>query len=307
MSAQRDIFEILARQSDLREFTVDQWTEMIDMLNSLSMWEMLRALADLPPAKRDEVASQAKSILDVKRGWKSANDRIQWAAQLVKSRTFTAPPPGIFDPANQPAEERDARAFVAELVAGRVSAVTPGMVKGMFPSTPVDNIVRNLPFVIRALRAANLTDRPMLNMALSTIRAETGSFQPIPEGQSHFNTRTTPFDLYENRADLGNTQPGDGPLFKGRGFVQLTGRANYQNIGNQIGVDLINDPDLADDPETAGTILAQFLVNHGATIRAALRNTDLATARRAVNGGSNGLTDFMDAYRKGDKILPYSF
>jgi predicted chitinase len=48
-------------------------------------------------------------------------------------------------------------------------------------------------------------------------------------------------------------------------------------------------------------------VNHGATIRAALRNTDLATARRAVNGGSNGLTDFMDAYRKGDKILPYSF
>ena len=184
------------------------------------------------------------------------------------------------------------------------SAVTPTIVSKMFPGTNVGNITRNLPFVLDGLREKALTDKQMLNMALSTIRAETAGFVPISEGQSHFNTSVSPFDLYNGREDLGNTQPGDGPRFRGRGYVQLTGRSNYKQIGDQIGSDLIGNPELANDPTIAGKILAQFLKNHETRIRSALGADDLASARKAVNGGTHGLADFVGSYKTGEGVLP---
>jgi hypothetical protein len=180
---------------------------------------------------------------------------------------------------------------------------TPELVATMFPATPRANIAANLPFVLDGLRAKGLADLEMGLMALATIRAETEGFVPISEGRSQFNTRVTPFDRYEGRQDLGNTQPGDGPRFKGRGYVQLTGRANYRTIGEMIGRDLVGNPELANDPATAGLILAQFLKTKEQTIRAALRNDDLRKARKAVNGGSHGLDRFTDAYRRGQRAL----
>lgn len=184
------------------------------------------------------------------------------------------------------------------------SAVTPAIVSKMFPGAKVDNIVRNLPFVVDGLRGKALTDKQMLNMALSTIRAETAGFVPISEGQSRFNTRVTPFDLYNGREDLGNTQPGDGPRFKGRGYVQLTGRSNYRQIGDQIGSDLIGNPELANNPTIAGKILAQFLKNHETRIRSALSANDLVSARKAVNGGTHGIDAFVESYHIGERVLP---
>ena len=189
-------------------------------------------------------------------------------------------------------------------LAATSSAVTPAIVSKMFPGTKVDNITRNLPFVVDGLRGKALTDKQMVNMALSTIRAETAGFLPISEGQSAFNTRITPFDLYNGREDLGNTQPGDGPRFKGRGYVQLTGRSNYKQVGDQVGSDLIGNPELANDPTIAGKILAQFLKNHEARIRNALSANDLAAARKAVNGGSHGLEAFVECYQIGERVLP---
>jgi hypothetical protein len=180
----------------------------------------------------------------------------------------------------------------------------------MFPGTPHANITANLPFLCDGLRACNLDDRPMLLMALGTIRAETASFKPISEGISQYNTSPggQPFDLYDPPTQiaraLGNTQKGDGAKFKGRGFVQLTGRSNYQRIGTQVGSDLTGNPDLCNDPRTAGRILAQFLKNSEQAIRTALKNNDLAKARKLVNGGSHGLDVFEAAYNKGIISLP---
>jgi Chitinase class I len=188
------------------------------------------------------------------------------------------------------------------------TAVTPAIVSQMFRGTKIDNITKNLPFVIEGLRGLKLADKQMLNMALSTIRVETAGFVPIPEGQSQFNTANSPFDKYDPGTkighNLGNTQPGDGARFKGRGYVQVTGRFNYKQIGDQIGSNLIGNPELANDPATAGKILAQFLKNKEAAIRAALRANDLTDARILVNGGTHGLTEFIAAYNVGDQVLP---
>lgn len=187
-----------------------------------------------------------------------------------------------------------------------IPSVTVQVVTQMFPVTPIGNIKANLPHVLDALVSAKLPDRAMVLMALGTIRAETESFLPISEGQSRFNTSPSghPFDLYDNRQDLGNRGAPDGSNFRGRGFVQLTGRANYMRYGDEIGMDLVANPELANDPEFASNLLARFLGDREDRIREALAANDLATARRLVNGGSNGLDRFSDAFNKGMKLIP---
>jgi len=181
--------------------------------------------------------------------------------------------------------------------------VTIDIVARIVPGARLEHLETNLPCVISALEAAQLADKPMILMALATIRAETGSFVPISEFESRFNTSPggRPFDLYDSRADLGNLGAPDGERFKGRGFVQLTGRANYALHGGEL---LIENPDLANDPEIAARLLASFLKVREERIRAALSAGDLREARRLVNGGSHGLNEFTAAYNTGLELLP---
>jgi len=188
-------------------------------------------------------------------------------------------------------------------IANQVQVAT---VVKMFPGAAIGSIKTHLPNVLDALSVAGLGDRVMVLTALGTIRAETAGFVPISEFISVFNTSPNghPFDLYDNRKDLGNTGVPDGDRYKGRGFVQLTGRANYHRIGGQIGQDLVNNPDLANDSKVAAQILAACLKNVEIEIRSALSIRDFASARRAVNGGSHGLQAFIDTYQSGEALLP---
>ena len=182
---------------------------------------------------------------------------------------------------------------------------TPQSVATLFPFTPLANIAANLPAVLTALAAANLADKSMLLVALATIRAEAETFLPLTEAESRFNTSPGghPFDLYDHRHDLGNQGPPDGASFRGRGFVQLTGRANYAQFARETGHDLINNPALAATPAIAAELLARFLAAKEAPIRRALAANDLAQARRLVNGGSNGLDRFISAFQIGSQLL----
>jgi len=180
------------------------------------------------------------------------------------------------------------------------------VVSNMFPSTPLDPIRANLPHVLGALVASDLISVPIVVTALATIRAETEGFVPISESQSEYNTSPggQPFDLYDNRRDLGNQGPPDGASFKGRGYIQLTGRANYAKFGPIVGVDdLVDRPDQANDPDVAAKLLAAFIGNKATAIMTALSGGDLARARRLVNGGSNGLDRFIESYRIGVGLL----
>jgi putative chitinase len=189
-----------------------------------------------------------------------------------------------------------------------LAAVTPERVAHIFPAAPASNIEVYLPAVLDALRDANLTDRPMVLAALATIRAETDTFEATDEQPSPYNSSPggQPFDLYDFRVDLGNHGPPDGERYRGRGFVQLTGRVNYAHYGQVLGLGkaLVEKPERANEPIVAGRLLARFLAEREQTIREALAEEDLGLARRLVDGGGHGLDRFTDAYRRGLEVLP---
>lgn len=184
--------------------------------------------------------------------------------------------------------------------------LTLDAVRQLFPATKASNIARYLPYVAAALAVLGLRDRPMICAALGTIRAETEGFVPIPEFPSHFNTTPgmAPFSAYEGRKDLGNTQPGDGARYRGRGFVQLTGRANYHKYAGEIGLDIEASPDLADAPEVAAVLLATFLGDVATKARERLAAGDLAGARKLVNGGTHGLDKFRSVFTIAKTVWP---
>ena len=180
---------------------------------------------------------------------------------------------------------------------------TVDAVSQIFYDAPRRNIEKYLPAVLKSLEKQKLGDREMILMALSTIRAESASFAPIGEFQSKYNTTPGkhPFNRYDFRADLGNGAVGDGAKYKGRGFIQLTGKANYRTYSQRLGLGdrLLNNPELANDAEVAADILAYFLKDKEYLIRQDLAREDLRAARRRVNGGSHGLQQFITAFNTG--------
>lgn len=132
---------------------------------------------------------------------------------------------------------------------------------------------------------AHTADLPISHRAyiLATVVRETGSrMQPIYEiwGPTAAQKR------YEGRKDIGNTETGDGFKFRGRGYVQITGRANYKDWSARLGLPLTEDPDLALDPENAMHILVEGMklgTFTGKSLGDYLPG-DYVQARRIVNG-----------------------
>jgi hypothetical protein len=155
-------------------------------------------------------------------------------------------------------------------------------------SVPLERVRTNWPLVEAALDRHGVYSSPYVGVgAIATIATETGKFGPIRErgGPSYLTA------LYENRKDLGNVNPGDGAKFCGRGFVQITGRSNYEHFGSEIGQDLISNPDLALDPAIASDIFALFFLERHIAKFADQQNWEMV--RRRVNGGLNGWPLFM--------------
>jgi putative chitinase len=94
---------------------------------------------------------------------------------------------------------------------------------------------------------------------------------------------------YEGRKDLGNVHPGDGPRYKGRGLLQLTGFSNYREYGQALDLDLENNPALAAQPAVSLKIACEYWKRRD--INAACDQDDILTVTRNVNGGLNGLDD----------------
>lgn len=106
---------------------------------------------------------------------------------------------------------------------------------------------------------------------------------------------------YEGREDLGNIRPGDGRRYKGRGLIQLTGRANYARFGTLLGLDLVRNPEAAGEPVLSLRIACAYWEQRG--INRAADRDDLIAVTRLVNGGTNGLADRRACLRRAREAL----
>ena len=106
---------------------------------------------------------------------------------------------------------------------------------------------------------------------------------------------------YEGRKDLGNTVAGDGSKYRGRGLIQITGRANYMACGEALALGLINHPDLLEKPQHACMSAAWFWSSKGLNTLADAGKFDTITNR--INGGQNGAADRRALYARALKVL----
>ena len=106
---------------------------------------------------------------------------------------------------------------------------------------------------------------------------------------------------YEGRKDLGNTVAGDGSKYRGRGLIQITGRANYMACGEALALDLIKQPELLEKPQHACMSAAWFWATKGLSTLADAGQFDKITRR--INGGQNGAADRQALYARALKVL----
>lgn len=106
---------------------------------------------------------------------------------------------------------------------------------------------------------------------------------------------------YEHRADLGNTQPGDGSRFRGRGLIQVTGRANYAACGAALGLDLLLHPEQMETPLLAARSAGWFWFSHRCNNFADLG--DFVGLTKRINGGTNGLGKRVALWRQARTAL----
>lgn len=112
----------------------------------------------------------------------------------------------------------------------------------------------------------------------------------------------TPAQLrYEGREDLGNTIPGDGFKYRGRGLLQITGRANYLRTGKALGFDLIAHPEQLGLPPLAARSAAWWWREHGCNQFA--DNEQFVLLTRRINGGLNGIEERQKLYESAKKVL----
>jgi putative chitinase len=137
-------------------------------------------------------------------------------------------------------------------------------------------------------------DTPLRKAAfLAQIGHESGQLRYVEELESG--------KAYEGRKDLGNTEVGDGVRFKGRGLIQITGRANYTAIAKDLGINCVDYPEVLEEPENAVAVSIWFWNKKRLNTFADIPDFEKIT--RIINGGLNGYADRLALYEKAKKVL----
>ena len=209
-------------------------------------------------------------------------------------------------------------------VAGNVIDAT----KGLFGKGSKGNKAA----LVQGMQQAGITDPKEQASFMSQMDHESGGFRTMSENLNYsakglrktfpkyFKTdaeaqaaaaagpETIANTVYGGR--MGNTAPGDGFAFRGRGFTQLTGKDNYTAASKATGLDLVNNPDLASNPDNAAKIATWYWQSRKGLSEAG-KAGDVTAATKLINGGTNGLSDrkskyadYLAAAPNGSAIVP---
>jgi putative chitinase len=155
----------------------------------------------------------------------------------------------------------------------------------------------HLPYIVPAMQKGRIDTPDRIAAFLAQLAHESGEYRYMAE--------LADGSAYEGRADLGNTQPGDGPRFKGHGPIQITGRANHRACGAWLGLDLEADPLLLTRPEHGTTSAVWFwTIGNGKIDLNLLADRGwFKTITRIINGGLNGLSDRRQYWDRNRALL----
>ncbi|OJH36419.1 LysM peptidoglycan-binding domain-containing protein [Cystobacter ferrugineus] len=176
---------------------------------------------------------------------------------------------------------------------GSSGGVSLAQLRRIMPNLSQAKAEQYLPHLNRAMAEAGINTPQRKAAFLAQLAHESGEFRYMEEIASGA--------AYEGRRDLGNTQPGDGVRFKGRGPIQLTGRNNYRAAGQALGIDLENNPKRAADPDVGFRTAAWFWNSRNLNQYADAGNFREVTRR--INGGYNGLASREAYYQRALDVL----
>jgi putative chitinase len=161
----------------------------------------------------------------------------------------------------------------------------------------IDRATTFLPFLEDAMHEFEINTPERQAAFLAQIGHESGGLHWLVEmwGPTAAQAR------YETRYDLGNVAPGDGFKYRGRGLIQLTGRANYKRCGDALGVNLIDRPELLGEPALACRSAGWFWKANGCNELADSGNFERLTKR--INGGLNGYAERLALWEKAKEVL----
>jgi putative chitinase len=154
-----------------------------------------------------------------------------------------------------------------------------------------------VPVLNAAMNRYSIVGTPRAAAFIAQVGHESGQFRWLKELWGP----TAQQAGYEGRADLGNTVAGDGSRYRGRGLIQITGRANYAACGEALGLDLLSKPELLELPQHAAMSAAWFWSTKGLNTLA--DKGDFVKITRRINGGLNGQADRQALYDKALKVL----
>jgi predicted chitinase len=184
--------------------------------------------------------------------------------------------------------------------AGGAGSLTEQALAQIMPNLRAEKRAAFFPFLTRAMEEFEINTPARQAAFLAQLAHESAEFRFMEEiwGPTPAQRR------YEGRRDLGNTQPGDGFRYKGRGPIQVTGRANYKRYGDMLGIDLVGNPQLAATPEVGFRIAGLYWRTNG--INEMADRQDIVAVTRRINGGTNGLEDRKKYYERAKRVLGVS-
>src|SRR4051794_733442 len=171
--------------------------------------------------------------------------------------------------------------------------ITTAQLLEVMPRIPKDMVERHRELLNAAMKEFEINTPKRQAAFLAQLAHESGELKYMEEIASG--------EAYEGRKSLGNTEPGDGKRYKGRGPIQLTGRNNYRRAGAALKLDLEGKPELAAQPDVGCRVAGWFWKAHG--LNELADNGDLVQITKRVNGGTHGLERREAFYKRAKDVL----
>lgn len=171
--------------------------------------------------------------------------------------------------------------------------LTPALLRQIMPKCLAGDADMHADLIERAMAGAEITTAARRAAFLAQVAHESGQLRWVEE--------IADGSAYEGRIDLGNTEPGDGKRYKGRCWLQVTGKGNYMRCGKALKLDLVSHPELLCLPENAARGAVWFWQTRHLNELADLNQFGLITRR--INGGYTALDERINHWLRARKVL----